>query len=1183
MGIITVNTLQGIKNVEIAGDEPTEQELDEISRAFPKLETSAEQEVPTDDMSSQEQIPVDMQAQPQVAAPEITQEIEDKSFRYALGRMETDEEKMNLLTQKLGPGTFERTAEDTFVIDAAKVNPSVRMELGLPDQGLLYADRPGFTNRDLFDFAGEAGTPLLGAIGAGVALSSAPILVAMAGVGATAAAFSAGDEAIDYLQGLNKQSLGDVMAKIAKEGVINALGEGAGRAIVGGAARLIKGPGPKYSQARAEEISTAIKEGRETDTGLQAIKNVLYPSPEKVGKQIAQEEALADMRGLIAAGASPAIGASTGKSILGTGQSLSESVMPPTYPGARNSQFIRGVLDDIGAGKITTEEGKLLIDTEAKALAKNLDDQLSDPKEAFKVARRNLDDVITKQLDQLQKRFNPVKGLPTEFSDGLQTSAALFQASSNALYKNAGDLLQGTGTKFNLTPVVDQIKILEDSFTSLGIPVKESSVFSAIKELQKEGGVTISNLQNLKSVLTVAAKDPEVVANFGAGEVGKVIKSLGGVIDGKFDETQRIISQGGKIVPDYNSPVRGSIAMTESGSNITLDMVEKGLFTKADYDAQFYEKFIPAAPAELTNLKEGLRLWKEANLFYAEGQEKFNNVAVNAILKNARAKTGGRNLSDLDVLIKDGDVKNLQIYLDAVTPTVGNAARLTEPGADAIILQAKALFEEGDVIAGNALLKEAGLDNTTGILPDFVQGMSKEDGYWQTMVKPYLDGLDTLVVQARSGANPGDLRTAIRTDVASQWLKNAIRESTVGPVNRTTIDAIALNNSFKGLGKEVQDTLFGNETANILRESLSDTYLLSAKNADDFARQIDSIGDVGLKAQANAVKQSIDEAAEASQTAVARALSTGQIDSADDLVQAVLKDPKSYDQLVKTFGRDELIKEGGLKDATLLGILKGANFDDLFTATGQDAIQKGEWGKNFVKVLEQQNKNGVLEKMLGKETFKNLEKLAQDSIKVSNVDRPGVAFAGATARLAGGGAILAAVLGHFGVALTAGAGLAGSAVGARLFRNPTFLKILTSPQMREQLYSKAIADGIVPAKYSQKNAGKAFYNQVNVYWTNKIIDSFTREGLRITGTTAVGQDRESPQGMMLREASKGQRLPSGISLDELRDKISVDPDMLKQPETDFRLDPLPLARPLSMNASDVERERARMGIAGLMS
>jgi len=71
--------------------------------------------------------------------------------------------------------------------------------------------------------------------------------------------------------------------------------------------------------------------------------------------------------------------------------------------------------------------------------------------------------------------------------------------------------------------------------------------------------------------------------------------------------------------------------------------------------------------------------------------------------------------------------------------------------------------------------------------------------------------------------------------------------------------------------------------------------------------------------------------------------------------------------------------------------------------------------------------------------------------------------------------------------------------------------------------------------------------------------------------------------MMLREASKGQRLPSGISLDELRDKISVDPDMLKQPETDFRLDPLPLARPLSMNASDVERERARMGIAGLMS
>jgi hypothetical protein len=1170
LGIIAVDTWQGVKNIEIAGDEPTEQELDEISQAFPKLETSAEQETPTENMPPQAQAPVDMQP-PQIAAPEITQEIEDKSFRYALGRMETDEEKMNLLTQKLGPGTFERTAEDTFVIDAAKVSPNVRMELGLPDQGLVYADKPGFTSRDLFDFAGESGTPLLGAITAGVMLAGAPILIGMAGVGAAAAAFSAGDEAIDYFQGLNKQSLGDVMAKVAKEGTINALGEGAGRAIVGGVARLIKGPGPKYSQARADELAGSIATSREADSGLQALKNTLYPSPDKLGKQLAQEEAISNMRGLVIAGASPAIGSASGKSILGTAQALSENVMPPSFPGARNSQFIRNILEDVGAGRITQEAGSAAIDAEAKALASTLNAKLVNPDEAFKIARRNLDDVITGQLKALEKNFSPIKGLPTEFSEGLQVSAALFQASSNALYKNADTLLKTSGIKFDLAPVVKQIEALEDKFISLGIPVTESSIFNAVKRIRTEGGADISTLQNLKSVLELAAKDPGVIASQGAAEVGKVIKSLGSVLQNKLVETQKTISQGYKIVPTpgFNELKKafdlGRITAPEFNEQIALQPVKYGV--------------VRLGPGELDEVKQGLTLWKRANTFYGEGQEKFNNTAVNMILKNVKAKTGGRNLDELSTIIKGGNVANLKTYLNAVTPSENSIARLAQPGTDATILEAKALFEAGDVLAGNQVLKSAGLDEVAGVLPNFVQGMVKEDSYWQTMVDPYIKGLNTLVQQARSGANPAVLRDSIRTDLSRQWLQNAIRESTAGPANATTIDGVALNNAFKGLGTGVQDTLFGTTNAKILRDSLGDAYLLSAKNADDFSRQIGSIGDDGLRIQAETIKNTVDEATEASRTALASVIARGEISSADDIVQAVLKDPKSYEQLVKTVGRDELVKEGGLKDATLRSILKGADFDTLFTSAGQDAVQTGAWGKNFINVLDKQNQKGVLEKILGKETFKGLKKLASDSVRISNADRPSVGFAGSVARLAGGGAILAAVLGHFAVAATAAGSLGGSIIATRLFRQPNFLKILLSPQMRSNLYSQAIKDGLVPEEFAQKTAGNEFG-----YFVNKFIDSASREALRVTATTAVGQDRESPQGMMLREGMKGQTLPSGLSLDQIRERIKIDPNMFEgEPDRDFRLAPLPIAQPLSMNASEVERERARMGIAGLYS
>ena len=1175
MAVVNIQTFQGIKPINIAGDAPTAKEIERINQAFPKLDDSVDEtlaaptstEIPQDPLAVSQ---VDPQVDPQAVAPEIPQdlpEIEDLSFRYALGRMETDQEKSNLLLEKLGPGTFERVAEDTFVIDAAKVNPSVRMELGLPDQGLVYSDKPGLTRYDPLDFLGSSGTPLAGAIGAGIVLSSTPVLIGMAGVGLTAAAFSAVDETIDYLQGRNTQSFGEVATKVGYEGLINSIGEGVGRGIVRGVGYAIKGPGPRYPQARADELAEAIKTSRAGDTGLQKIKNVLYPSPDTLGKQLAQEEAVSKMRLLVDAGAKPTVEATAQKSLTGTAQALAENVLPKfSGPPAANTKYVISVMEDVGAGRITSAEGKALIKQETEALAKSIDEQLKNPKEAFKIARETMDNVITKQLDGLSKSFKPLQGLPTEFADGLKASAALFQASSNALYRNAGEVLDGANVNFDLAPVVEVIDGIVANYAKANLKPPAVPLFEAIQKLHQqslaagEGAssvASIETLQQLKHFIRLASKNPDdAISGVGDRAVSDVIKSIDDVMTTKLNETQQIISQGFRLVDQF--PGRAS------PNNI------------------LYPKYtrVPIGPAEMESLKEGLTLWRGANTFYGEGQEKFNNAAVNAILKARKDQLGGKNLDELNTIIKGGNVDNLKTYLDAVTPTVQGGIALAKPGADATILQAKALFEQGNIIAGNKLLKDAGLDKATGILPEFVEGMAKDDSYWKTMVAPYFDDLDRLAVQAKAGGKPIELREAVRTDLGRQWFKEQVRMATTGPSNSPTINASALNDAFRSLDTEVQNTLFGAPTAKIIREALSDAHLLSPKNADDFFRQIDSVGDESLKIQAQEIRASVRAANEASKTALATAIAAGKITSPEDLVQAVLKDPKSYDQLVKIFGPDELAKPGGLRDAVLDSVIRGSDFESLFQTSGQELVQSGKWGKDFIKFLQVQNKNGVLEKVLGKETFKDLQKLADDSVLISDAAKPGVGLAGSVGRLAATGAFVGLFALQFGAFAGTVGSLAAAASMRGILRSPTYLKLLTSPRMRSDLYEKAIKDGLISRELGPGP---------EIFTLNKLADQFFRGGFRSFVTTAPGSDRESPQGMAAREAAKTINIPEGLDLEALKDSMRVDPDMLefqKEKYTPQVLPPLNVITPknnLSMNASDVERERARMGIAGLMS
>lgn len=124
----------------------------------------------------------------------ILGEVKDISFRFNLGRLDRDDEKLDYIQQVLGSkDAVVQDGDGSFIIDQAKVTPEAREDLGLSEVGLIYADKPGFSWYDLVDFGGEAGPEILGGIAvsalvAGTGGGFLPVLGAMAKVGAGSAA-----------------------------------------------------------------------------------------------------------------------------------------------------------------------------------------------------------------------------------------------------------------------------------------------------------------------------------------------------------------------------------------------------------------------------------------------------------------------------------------------------------------------------------------------------------------------------------------------------------------------------------------------------------------------------------------------------------------------------------------------------------------------------------------------------------------------------------------------------------------------------------------------------------------------------------------------------------------------------------------------------------------------------------
>ena len=1077
MAIINMMTPGGPAEIEIAGDTITDAELEQLKGLDPNynpdegfdyrlidenVDSGMGNAPPPPDQGTQTPEPAPQEVRPSTEMGEI----EDYTYRYNLGRQDTLEEKRNFLTDTLGSEAIKEVENGTFLVDQSKVAPEKREELGMQDSGFIYANKPGFTRYDFADFTGEEGPALVTGLGVGLALmGTTAILPAMAIVAGATAIVKGVDEIIDQIEGYNTQDTGDVVKNVLATGLEHGLFEGGGRLVVKGASKIFKTRGPTVGGAAVDEViardPTGKMKTKEAMTRLEklAVATGLRLDPER----IAQEEAKFASRELINQGAIPTVGQVSGldrsaQNLL----ALAEKVVENPAVGKANVVFIKKILKDLNSGTITEETATQMFKAQSEEIAKAVNRTMANPEEAVKYSKRVLGEVINKEIKLFEKLYSPKKGVPSDYAEMLPLVSKLFQTQSSKLYKNAEELIGDEATTFSMEGIQQAVRNLKGSNAFVEY---KGTLFDIIEKTPTMG---LQQLQQLKQALSLGFKDPELIASSAQAGISRIIKAVDETIDAKFVQLSEDLAAGGRTV------------RLDNGNVFRLNF----------------------GPAVSDGLRQGLGAWKKAANYYTEGQKDFNSLAVNTIIKTVKDKFWSSNIDVAEAIIKPGNAPQLKTYLEAVTPRGESAGELSKQGAVRAIENISNLVNQGKLIEANKLVDNFFPEGTVPKIGEFITKLGRNDKFTRLHMQEYGEQLEQLRRLALAGGNPMAVRESAKNGLAKTWIEQNLSKS---KDVRGRTDLTQFSQKFFALGEDVQNTLFGKDTAEMLKAIMNKTYLLN-EGQEELIKNIPNFTKSPLKDSLIQLKTIVDEAMESSKIAAFRAIDTGDIEDPLKIVTHILSSPKAYARLKKIVGDAELEKAGGLKDAAMQVLLSK-------TTLNAEAVQSGDFGRQLAKAIIEMNKSGGLNAVLEPGKVKALLKLADDSVAISDDSFKGLgALIGPTAKVARSAAIGAAAttsalavltFGYFGMAAASAIGVAaGLTIGpkliSKLFRSPTFLKYLTSSSFRNADYDAMIAAGAkLPPRSELKGADMVIHT-----FNNKIAPMIVESASQISASGA---------------------------------------------------------------------------------
>jgi len=521
MAVITVAGPNGNAKFEIAGEKPTQEELSAIFKALnpdkagPSVGAGTSLSNATPDQIREyarmrQQAGITPEGQPmteeqRASVPyeeqgvDYTQGLQDigNFSRFGYGRMETDQERANYLTQKIGKDTFRKDPLGRFIL-----TEKGRNTLGMGKGPEVSIDEEGLSWGDVKEFMGQAAVPTVAGIGAALTFSGVGTIPGILIAGAAAASAKALDEAVESAQGLQDQSFGDVMRDSAYEGVFSMAGEGVGRGVAKVFGRIIKGPGGAENEVLRKQA-----------------------------------------RDLIARDFRPTVGGATNEQfrpILNRMQALYENVFPNRKAATQNLDLI---VKELRALRIADDGA---IDDLSDAVRKDMGKLYATADEDLLAAQKNLDVTTKEYMGQVMAGLRKDGIVPKDLAQVLQLRKRMFDEQTDSLYSKATKVLRGQAIIPTAGIKKELNRLVTDSAADIG-NTKFAKMVSDLPEF-----ATVQDVSRIRTALADASYSPSLVADVNVGALGALRSSITSALDGTEISLARAVgmnaADGAKIV-----------------------------------------------------------------------------------------------------------------------------------------------------------------------------------------------------------------------------------------------------------------------------------------------------------------------------------------------------------------------------------------------------------------------------------------------------------------------------------------------------------------------------------------------------------------------------------------------------------------------------------------------------------
>tara|TARA_R110000803_G_scaffold98551_1_gene166620 strand:- start:58 stop:3381 length:3324 start_codon:yes stop_codon:yes gene_type:complete len=992
MAVIQVETPDGIKQVEIAGETPTTEEEEALFNTFfaeqsptqSPTQPSTELDFATATIEEIQQYNraktakgVDPLTGGQISEADFVSTYKEPGVdyktgvdnvegfsRFSFGNLENNEEKKAYLNDVVGGQGYREDLLGRLIL-----TQQGRQTLGMGEGPDVAFDEEGLTTGDVKDFIGAAGLPIAASIGTALMTSGIGFVPGALLTGAAAITGKAIDEAAEYFRGYQRQSPADVAYDVAMEGVYSLFGDVVGRGISAGIGRVVKGaPGEAAEAQRAGGRALIEREIRPTIGGatsegfrpilnrLQAVKEGVFPN-----ESAAQE----NLRILLDELKSTAGVSNISEEAINNLGSAARRKIKERY--ASESDLLTGLQKQVD----------LDIEKEIGAIIAPLRKGLAPTEDIFKrvnIAKQNFEDTVDRLYTKVSKnlgdaRFIPVSGIRKAFNEVVENDPV------------GGQTLRNTDLNKYIT------------------------------SLEEKGGATIKEITNLRKSIYKVIRDPSVIAGVDA----KGLQTIQNAISGSVRDMEGTLAKLAAVdrFPDFSVGSDGVVnnqakqnLIKSFGLNVdeeTLNLL-KGLDKKV--------------------LAASLGTLRRTNTLYKRGNDRFNNGLVRTIL-NEVSKKNGRLSTDFvyNTIIKDGDAASVDMLMKAVRGAPETA--LLDVGESRRLISSQKI--------GGKSVDDARAE---------VANLPENDQYRRFVEREALRIEKEVLEKEVSIGKGGEIAEVLRQKLLSRFITDAVESSKniSSLTGLNTINGKALSAQLTSKGAAI-DSLLGPQKKQF--NEMVDA--LSRSDAEVSPEVLQGITKGDLLSSIRGMKELEKTKKIMANDQIRRKLSSGDLNQITD---TLLKAPNAA-RVAKDILGEEVFEQA--KDASMGRIIQ--QIGGTVTKEGKielsgDFFQEfssGRLGKKLNKVLSGYGKEHI-DGLFGANTYTSLISVSEDMISASNA-----AIAGKGGLAAPTIATSLGFMAYLVNPIAAATVAASYLIASRALRNPTVLKAMLSSRKKNKV------------------------------------------------------------------------------------------------------------------------------------